>query len=1558
MSLQTITSIYHGKECELCKNVNIDAEILWTVSRVDKYGNNIDLLIGKKMKSNRAGFDFDKNGEINESKEALGLNKHIQKKFSSKREDAVEEVGKVIWYNASDFADAIRDRLKNDEISKHFDLIVSEEAPKNAGGNHWINIYTDFYTLLCAVIFDYKKDKPMFYAVYSLGKVSYFKGKKAIESTANKYFGWEYSKYEANSEEVDLLVKDIDRLLREEFPENDLFIGEKSKAIDESASLGLNKHVQKKFQDVDAIENINDYVDLGLPSGTLWCRHNYGVEKEYEYGDLYSFKEAQSLGISLPTKDDFIELRKNCTHKPTSVNGVNGMLFTSKSNGETVFFPAAGFQFYKSVSSCGDEGRYWSSEELKDDSFSYSTDGYAMVFDTHVNPSGAYLKSIAYSLREVQKSMRESSSLGLNKHIQKKFNDSNPEGMTEEIGNLIYMRAQDFFDGLQRLIDKDPVCSRFGLKIRDIERKSYYQVNAVINNDEYEEIAVIKVLETSKIADNPLFLLTFNGKYPTRFKGKNPILSTHKTTTWWNTNAEETEALVKFLGEKIKKNFPNKVNETSLGLNKKVQKKFGENTEESIENLNIIDEDLFVGLCIEEFSKSPYLETVEDGSKNRYRWIIMKPEEKYRVDIVRGKSGVSSQIFIKIFNGDDPKKAYFEINTFMYVFKDDEYDTPGQNPYVSSSQNPGYYEFKFKGDMSFAEIKKASTRLDEFFKRSSEFLSESSLGLNKHIQKKFEEKDVETVADELGALDVQSFEAFVIKYLDGAIIDGNFTVKYRATFEDEKAFNGTPGIIDYVKIDRISFDVYDSDGKEIPDSLNVYVDKENDMFDLKCDSLPGWEFQYHFLLDRNTNPSLSVQSLEDRIGKRIERHVNETSLGLNKHIQKKFEDQTTEDKAVEIGSLPLSKEDFKERVIEEINKEFDKIGHEHFSLKAWFRPSTWREDEYVDIRYIDDNNYHAVARICIKNDSLKKEQSFFAVWQDDNWKTVHMTSQDDPVDFINGTDISSHDFATPQFSLTHNSVNAFIDWLVNKSGFPLFNKEVNEGKKSLGLNKHVQKKFEDKKSEDITEDIDIMSIDEFETKFIEEINSLEIRQAPLVKFHAVKRELDKIVIETTYPGKLSSALLDSTPTSNGQLELYVDEDDGSIVFSFWCCNSLSSISNRYKSEWFGRKNKGNFYHKMCYKNLFKAISFARDFFTRHHDELYSDIDESSLGLNKHVQKRYEEQDPVDTEGLDIMKDPSAFMFAIQRYVQKKYSDVFTKFNLNDNIAKFKGELVDAKILTMYDNRFDPYSRFSPHVIVTIDKKKLKFSVYVAMENRGILYDDGSEWHDLSLSIMRELLEWAVKVFTGEIHESSLGLNKKVQKQYASKDIDNAIDMVSVSPLAVPVLFSDGHVDIKYLSCISTKEDSDDVIIKEKKSIIKRLVKHEGFTLLDGGKSVDDYVLTDEIIRGQRHMYRFRFVMTPSMHDRGLCGVDQNDSEGGIALLPVDYIVKTHDDLEFSKLLLDKFGVSNPQLVYQGNVSIYQKKDDEYKDIIIAQVDELQPRPAGKVYHSYYCTLRL
>lgn len=151
--------------------------------------------------------------------------------------------------------------------------------------------------------------------------------------------------------------------------------------------------------------NNHDYVDLGLPSGTLWATCNVGANSPEEYGDHYAWGETESKDYynwssykfkftdggktftkynctdskttldpeddaaavnwggkwRMPTDDEWTELRENCAWTWATLNGVNGYEVTSKTNGNSIFLPAAGYRGYASLNRAGDYGGYWSS---------------------------------------------------------------------------------------------------------------------------------------------------------------------------------------------------------------------------------------------------------------------------------------------------------------------------------------------------------------------------------------------------------------------------------------------------------------------------------------------------------------------------------------------------------------------------------------------------------------------------------------------------------------------------------------------------------------------------------------------------------------------------------------------------------------------------------------------------------------------------------------------------------------------------------------------------------------------------------------------------------------------------------------------------------------------------------------------------------------------------------------------------------------------------------------------------------------------------------------------
>lgn len=109
------------------------------------------------------------------------------------------------------------------------------------------------------------------------------------------------------------------------------------------------------------------YVDLGLPSKTLWKDQN-------ENCGLITYNQAiERYGKSLPTKEQYDELSKYC--KWVEKNG--GMEFQG-ANGNTLFFPGEGFRDYDGkLKRKHPNGAYWAVGP-KDEPWHIEIWGFAM----------------------------------------------------------------------------------------------------------------------------------------------------------------------------------------------------------------------------------------------------------------------------------------------------------------------------------------------------------------------------------------------------------------------------------------------------------------------------------------------------------------------------------------------------------------------------------------------------------------------------------------------------------------------------------------------------------------------------------------------------------------------------------------------------------------------------------------------------------------------------------------------------------------------------------------------------------------------------------------------------------------------------------------------------------------------------------------------------------------------------------------------------------------------------------------------------------------------------
>ncbi len=135
----------------------------------------------------------------------------------------------------------------------------------------------------------------------------------------------------------------------------------------------------------------HEYVDLDLPSGTLWATCNVGASKPEDYGDYFSWDVGETAaanwgnGWDMPSKEQWEELKENTKSSWTTRNGVNGRLFTA-SNGNSLFLPAAGGRWGDELVDVGDYGSYWSSSLDTDDPgrawyFYFYSDNYGMYYN-------------------------------------------------------------------------------------------------------------------------------------------------------------------------------------------------------------------------------------------------------------------------------------------------------------------------------------------------------------------------------------------------------------------------------------------------------------------------------------------------------------------------------------------------------------------------------------------------------------------------------------------------------------------------------------------------------------------------------------------------------------------------------------------------------------------------------------------------------------------------------------------------------------------------------------------------------------------------------------------------------------------------------------------------------------------------------------------------------------------------------------------------------------------------------------------------------------------------
>lgn len=156
--------------------------------------------------------------------------------------------------------------------------------------------------------------------------------------------------------------------------------------------------------DSDGIMGGHEYVDLGLPSGTLWATCNLGASSPYENGPYFAWGEVEPRdyfswatyeyyegfhqddggwfildnigddicgteydaashlwgnGWRMPNETERYELRMRCWSKWVTENGINGVRVHGP-NEHSIFLPACGYgEWVGEISLVGVQGGYW-----------------------------------------------------------------------------------------------------------------------------------------------------------------------------------------------------------------------------------------------------------------------------------------------------------------------------------------------------------------------------------------------------------------------------------------------------------------------------------------------------------------------------------------------------------------------------------------------------------------------------------------------------------------------------------------------------------------------------------------------------------------------------------------------------------------------------------------------------------------------------------------------------------------------------------------------------------------------------------------------------------------------------------------------------------------------------------------------------------------------------------------------------------------------------------------------------------------------------------------------
>ena len=245
---------------------------------------------------------------------------------------------------------------------------------------------------------------------------------------------------------VILLVLDCSSSLGSQFSDMQSY----AKDFIDRVANNAAEHLERPFNNG---AGAGSYVDLGLPSGTLWATCNIGANNPEEYGDYFAWGETEGFNSGktnfswstykwcngsydsltkyntsseygsidkmteldleddaayvnwgpewrMPSLGQFEELINSSytTTTWTTQNGVYGRKITSKKNGNSIFLPAAGYRYISSLNYDGSYGDYWSRSLHSD---SPGSAWRLLFYSSYIGTSNDYGRCSGRSVRPV-----------------------------------------------------------------------------------------------------------------------------------------------------------------------------------------------------------------------------------------------------------------------------------------------------------------------------------------------------------------------------------------------------------------------------------------------------------------------------------------------------------------------------------------------------------------------------------------------------------------------------------------------------------------------------------------------------------------------------------------------------------------------------------------------------------------------------------------------------------------------------------------------------------------------------------------------------------------------------------------------------------------------------------------------------------------------------------------------------------------------------------------------------------------------------------------------------